>query len=440
MALDEPSNRLATVATWTIVLSYFVILIEVGERSFVVPSRLIESVLLLAIVGMDFLSRVDEKMPRSPTTLVVVLGLILHSLLGLRGLLEVRPGEATNFVLGTMSYVTYYAVIAVVAKRLVSMDYLTIVLRRSSRGFMLLALAGVVVSYLLDAAYLTNARPGPIYRLQGLLSEPSAWAPVVAFLVIDSLRSRNWRWLAVCSAALVASQSPIVLVVVVISVSIFLLDRVQHPHLRVVAVAAAMCSTLGFAVAALAIDPDRLAGSSNPLFATVGRLLAGVQGREDDALFVLERFRSTQVVLGELETSGQSFWGLGAGASHGYFSEEVGLKAGASLARANSAWVEVAFNFGYLGLLCFAIGVAVVVYRMFGKRHSVMFLMPFVVASLMNSAGGTQLYQFLLIAAVAVLAQRPIEHTPADPHPAGSMALPLDLHRRTPIAREPSNL
>lgn len=185
------------------------------------------------------------------------------------------------------------------------------------------------------------------YRIQAFMSEPSALAPVVAFLCCLGV----WRGDRVALAAgligCALAFSPIVLLVLVLTQLSLLLLKVKASRayvftasiLFVIVISVADCGT---------VDPYKV----NPLINLIGRLICGVQTvfyEDARGVFSNHRLESTIIVF-EYITKMHAWWsGLGINSTSIFMDKLYGD------VRDNALWVSLAAYYGVWGLMGFLV-------------------------------------------------------------------------------------
>jgi hypothetical protein len=253
-----------------------------------------------------------------------------------------------------------------------------------------LAFAAYLANYVTDSGWLVHRQFGTP-RLQGLLSEPSSWAPFLPALLLLSLERRRYLWTAVFLIAAALTKSPTVLLGVAGAVPAYyvLAERWRSRRVLVLASAIAFCALAAHGLLQVNIYRPL---SSSIVDQFVVRLASGLNavasggtvGRND-------RFASTQEVIHELSLRGWMLTGIGPG-SEGYIRQSTGMLP-------NALPVYVLASFGIIGLLAFAIILVSTVARL-RKHDSLKMFLPCIVVSLINSAGGWESYKYVIVAVV----------------------------------------
>ena len=262
-----------------------------------------------------------------------------------------------------------------------------------ARVALVIALAGFLATTLSGRTLLSHTGYGTP-RLEGLLGEPSSWAPVVASLMLLANRKGSRGWLGVAVLAAVLTKSPTVYLVCAVSVPMYLAVSSNWNARRVIAVLVGSSLLLAGGVVLSTRDPGPYLSSSNELTVSLGRLMAGLQGLDEGQSGRPNgRLYSTEVALDEVSDNGWTVAGFGLGSSDVYFVAKHGNL------RTNSLAVTTFFDLGLVGLSLLVLALMVAISRMRGALSAPLFL-PFCVASFVNSAGGLEFYKYSLLAVV----------------------------------------
>ncbi len=212
-----------------------------------------------------------------------------------------------------------------------------------SIGFMCL-----VVFLLTGTALLINYYEGyNLIRAQAFMSEPSAWAPIVAFLCLMGIWHRDRVALIFGVMGLILSLSPIVFLVTGLSQLTILMLRVKairFPSFLVI---------IGLMVIVLSIDCNNfLFDGHHPLENLLGRSVCGMQtvfSENARDSFTNDRLISTIAVLQHI-TDTHTWWsGLGLNSTAIFMPKYYdGL-------RDNSLWISLLAFYGVWGLVFFLV-------------------------------------------------------------------------------------
>ena len=235
-----------------------------------------------------------------------------------------------------------------------------------------------------------------VLRMQGMLSEPSAWAPVISLVVLLAIRRRSWWSLGLSALATVLTASPTCMLVLVATILLYY-ALTGARRSRIVVVLALAVSLPAAVLFVYAARPGPYMNSHNTPEKAVGRLLAGMEyaetgGREGHNT----RLADTRVVISEAMANGWILAGAGPAADETYFPARFP----SGTLRPNALWVSVLFDFGLIGVLLLSILMVIAVWRMRQRTETCAILLPFFVASLVNSAEGSFEYGFVALGIV----------------------------------------
>ena len=232
-----------------------------------------------------------------------------------------------------------------------------------------------------------------VLRMQGMLSEPSAWAPVISLVVLLALRRRSCWALGLAALATVLTASPTCVLVLAATVPLYYVLTGTRRS-RVVVVLVLAVSLPAAVLLVYAAGPSPYLDSHDTAENAVGRLLAGVEyATTDGRAGHNTRLADTRVVVSEAKANGWILAGAGPAADQTYFPARFP----SGTLRPNALWVSVLFDFGLIGLLLFGTLMAIAVWRMRHRPQMCAVLLPFFVAALINSAEGSFEYGFVAL-------------------------------------------
>lgn len=185
------------------------------------------------------------------------------------------------------------------------------------------------------------------YRVQAFMSEPSALAPVVAFLCCLGLWRGDRFALMAGLTGCALTFSPIVLLVSVLTQISVLLIKVRASRVYLVA-AFVFFVIVVFIADCGAVDPYKV----NPLINLFGRLICGVQTvflADARGVFINHRLESTMVVFGHVAKMHAWWSGLGINSTSIFMGQLYGD------VRDNALWVSLGAYYGVWGLLGFLV-------------------------------------------------------------------------------------
>jgi hypothetical protein len=248
------------------------------------------------------------------------------------------------------------------------------------------------------AAYGLNAATGSGWlvhrqygtpRLQGLLSEPSAWAPFMPALVLLSLDRRRYVAAAVPLVAAALTKSPTVVVGLALSIPAYyaLADRWRARRPLVLALSAGVGALAAYRLVHVNTHAPLSASFYDQVLV---RLAGGVENvTSGGTLGTNDRFAITRAVFEELANHGWLAAGIGPG-SERYLQQTTGMVP-------NSLATYVLSSFGIVGLLLLAALLVRTVVRSRAARSLMVFL-PFIAISFVNSADGWESYKYVVVA------------------------------------------
>ena len=361
--------------------------------------------LLLALPVVVERARGGSLRPGTVLTPVVALALPVLYLLAwpwLGGSPFARPSLA----LGVSA--ALYVIWALLYARLFHDDRLLI---ETFHRVLMVALAVALVAYLahltVGLRWLVHTQYGTP-RLQGLLSEPSGWGPFLGAAILLGVDRRRWWLVALAGVAAVLTKSPTTVACVGLTVPAYLL-LAHRWHRRRAAIIVAVTGAgwwTWWQITNVRITDDVPTGLKGQIVARLASGIANIQsgqtqGRND-------RWTSLQAIADAMTTHGWWWTGIGPG-SESYWRDTL------DGVLPNSLPVYVAGSFGIAGLAILAVLLVVTLVRL---RYSALFplVLPFLVASLLNSAGGWESYKYAVVAMALACGARapaivkPVEH------------------------------
>jgi hypothetical protein len=230
-------------------------------------------------------------------------------------------------------------------------------------------------------------------RMQGTLSEPSAWAPVITLVALLAIRRRSWWYLALAVVGTVLAASPVCLLVVLATTALYYaLTGTRRQRVAVVlALAAVIPAAVLFVQTA---NRFQYLDSHNTAEVAAGRLLSGITYIETGGRAGHNtRFADTTLAISQARAHHWLVTGAGPAADETYFP----AKFPSGLLRPNALWVSVLFDFGLVGVVVLAILMLAAVWRMRHRPALAAILLPFFVTALINSAEGSYEYAFVAL-------------------------------------------
>lgn len=274
---------------------------------------------------------------------------------------------------------------------------------RLSRFSVLVAIATIILYYVSGVALLLNVYAVEhLVRPQAFLSEPSAFAPIAATLLIVGWMKKNVRDIFYSLVALLITFSPISIMTTLGAVFLYaLLYGVKNFPLKllIVVVVSIVVTYL------LLADCASMVVSMNGFERTFGRMSCGVQVVFDSHLreqlqftFTNQRLTSTFISIDLISEYKGLFSGFGLNSSSIFMPELFGE------IRENSLWLSILLFYGVFGVFAFF---AIIVAGLFcvkrASREFAVFYLAVLVASTINSAAGFYLYSLLFFAITVLL-------------------------------------
>jgi hypothetical protein len=234
-------------------------------------------------------------------------------------------------------------------------------------------------------------------RMQGTLSEPSAWAPLLPVIVLLAIQRRSWPYLALAAAGAVLAASPTCILVLLATVPAhYVLTGTRRQRVAVLLALAACVPAAVFFVQTA--NPRLYLDSHSTAEVAVGRLLSGIQNVETGGRAGHNtRMASTRVVIAEARANGWLLTGAGPAADSTYFPAKFPADSRLRFSGTNSLLVSVLFDFGAPGVAVLGSLMLAAVWRMRRRPEMSAILLPFFAASLINSAEGPFEYAFVAL-------------------------------------------
>jgi hypothetical protein len=378
---------LRSAATWTFVLAFFFVSAHTawGEISF--KSHGLELGVSLGIIVLA--------LSTSPGRRALLRGGAVFSAVAVVAILyfwlrQGHPqwGSERAYLLSGLTYALNLGLVAAFATAFFTESLFVEVFWKVGRFAVLAALGGYFVTSLTGQAVLTHTKYGTP-RVQGFLSEPSAWGPVVSAMLLLSLAKGSRRYAFLSVVVGVLTKSPVVMVVTAVSLPIFYLAHRDRTSIRKILIVGGVAVGFPLAVNGIQhIDPTPYLRSASPYTVAVGRLLSGITNVQSaGAVGTNSRYKGVKTTQDELRENGWTYTGLGPGSSDVYFPAKF------DTVQAYSFFFSALFDFGIFGAGMLLLLLAVAVFRMRASPLMAI-LLPFVVASMLNSAEGWETYKF----------------------------------------------
>ena len=214
--------------------------------------------------------------------------------------------------------------------------------------------------------------------------------------ISGALRRRSWWALGLAALATVLTASPTCVLALAASVPLYYVLTGTRRS-RVVVVLALAVSLPAAVLFVYTAGPNPYLNSHNTAGKAVGRLLAGIEyAKTDGRAGHNTRLADTRVVISAAKANGWILAGAGPAADQTYFPARFP----SGTLRPNALWVSVLFDFGLIGVLLLGTLMVIAVWRMRRRPQMCAILLPFFVASLINSAGGSFEYGFVALGIV----------------------------------------
>jgi hypothetical protein len=356
---------------------------------------------LLGLVLLGFLAFVILRRPVPGRALIRIgltaaaLTLVLCAYLTF-GSWPSRFGTTSSYDSQAVIFVVTYVAVAAFTALFFGEQLFERVIWRTATLALWLGVISCLVSRITQRILLVSASHGAL-RMEGTLSEPSAWAPVIPLVMILAIQRRSWLHLALAIGGAVLAASPTCVVVLAISLPLYyvLTGAGRQRVLVVLALAVSIPAAVFFAQAA---RPARYLASHNTAEQAVGRLLSGVENVETDGRVGHNtRFASTRVIIAEAQANGWMLTGAGPAADSTYLTARFPAGTRPEPYRASSLWTGILVDFGEVGVVVLAILMLTSIWRMRTSPVMCAILLPFFVASLVNSAEGSFEYVFVAL-------------------------------------------
>jgi hypothetical protein len=311
-----------------------------------------------------------------------------------------RYGTTEQYLAAGLAFTVIYGFTILYARNLFSLNAFCETFWRFSVASLWIALLSYVSHKAFGDYYLVSVRLDTgIGRLQGFLSEPSAWAPVLTAMILLSIRRRSYGYLLLSLLGVVLTQSPTTFITAAITVPTYYVVISKWRRGKPVAIGLLVGSALAVIGFVRTADPSRYLESSNPIAHTIGRTLSGISNvTSGGAVGENARFSYLQTVLADIRGSGRTWLGFGPDASSVFFPAKYPLFTGLRPIGPASIWNRAWFEFGLIGML-FLIGVMVLaIVRSYKYPTLAAILLPFILSSCINEAGGHQLNKIVELA------------------------------------------
>ncbi|MGH3257970.1 MAG: hypothetical protein ACRDOU_21690 [Streptosporangiaceae bacterium] len=372
-------SRMKTAATWLFALPLLaegvlpgVVKIEAG------------GVVLLAFASMVIMQRlIPPRAARRVYLTFAVLSLVVMAYATFHQW-PAYAGTARSYDLHAALWVMTYGVVAIFAVLFFEEELFARVLWRAATVVLWIGVLTCAASRLTGHLLLVNPANGGL-RMVGTLTEPSDWAPVLAVVMLLALRRKSWLYVILALAGLLLADSPTCLLVMAVTLSLYYALAGGWKHRALLLAALVILIPAGILVVQDS-HPDAWIVSGDPAKVAVGRLLSGIQNAETGGqVGTNSRLTTTSAVVADVRDSGWMRFGAGPAADATYFPAMYPGPHGSTLTP-NALWVSVLFDFGEGGVVILVVLLLVAAWRMRVSPVMTALLLPFLVASLVNSS------------------------------------------------------
>lgn len=390
-AARRPAESAPAAARWAAAWLFVLPMFTAGVAKDVAKAE-VTGLALLAIVAI-FHRHIDKKL------IVRICGTAVTVTAILGGYLIFNPwpssyGSVHSYDAQAVIFVASYAAVAVFALLLFDKHVFERVVWQAATGALWIAVAACVISRLGHRAVLVSPSHGAL-RLQGTLSEPSAWAPALTVVVLLALRRRSWHHVALAAVGLWLAASPTCILVLAVTVPAYylLVGDARRRLLLSLGLAAGVPAVALFVQTA---SPAHYLAGHNTAEVVAGRLVSGIHNIESGGRQGANtRFASTTIVIGQLRANDWLYTGTGPAAENTYFPAR--FPADVPAPGPHALWVSTLFDFGVIGVAVMTALMLTAVWRMHHHPGMTAILLPFFAASLINSAEGSFEYSFVAL-------------------------------------------
>ena len=377
---ERTGSRMQVAAVWLFMLPLF----TEGVAKDVVKAEIVG----LAVLAFARIVVSDHVLPQRAIERIFMTAGVL-TLIGI-AYLAFRPwpsdvGTASSYDTHALIFGGTLVAVAVFAALFFGEELFERVIWRGATLALWIGVASCAASRLTGHLLLVNSADGGL-RMVGTLTEPSDWAPVLTLVLLLALRRRSWLYLGLVLVGLILVDSPTCMLVMAVTVPLYYAItsswRYRIPLLVILAIIVlAGASFVQRANAAAWLD------SGNPTKIAVGRLISGIQNVETGGEEgTNSRFQSTTVVIAAAREHGFMHFGAGPSADSTWLPATYPGPSGTTEA-ANALWVSILFDFGEVGVAALGALMIVAVWRMRRNSQMTAILLPFFIATLVNSSG-----------------------------------------------------
>ena len=399
---ERTDSRMQVAAMWLFVLPLF----TEGVAKDVVKAEIVG----LAVLAFARIVVSDHVLPQRAIERIFMTAGVL-TLIGI-AYLAFRPwpsdvGTASSYDTHALIFGGTLVAVAVFAVLFFGEELLERVIWRGATLALWIGVASCAASRLTGHLLLVNPADGGL-RMVGTLTEPSDWAPVLTLVLLLALRRRSWLYLGLVLVGLILVDSPTCMLVMAVTVPLYYAITSSWRYRMALLVILAIIILAGVPFVQRA-DAAAWLDSGNPAKIAVGRLISGIQNVETGGKEgTNSRFQSTTVVIAAAREHGWMHFGAGPAADSTWLSAMYPGPSGSTEA-ANALWVSILFDFGEVGMATLGALMIAAVWRMRRNQQMTAILLPFFIATLVNSSGadtalvalGIMLFTFRWAPAVA---------------------------------------
>jgi hypothetical protein len=305
-------------------------------------------------------------------------------------------GPASSYDKNAVVFVVTYVDVAVFAALFFQARLFERVIWRAATVALWIGVLSWVITRLTHDQILVSTSHGVI-RMQGTLSEPSAWAPVIPLVLLLAIRRRSPLYLGLALVGAALGASPTCLIVLVGSLLLYyaLCGTRRHRAAILLMLAVVIPASVAFVLTA---TPGQYLNSHNTESKALGRLLAGIQNIDTDGrLGHNTRWASTRTVVADAAQGGWLLAGAGPAADSTYFPARYPAGANPQPFAPTALWLGILFDFGIIGVAVLGVLMLAAAWRMRQDPDLCAILLPFSVAAMVNSAEGSFAYVFVAL-------------------------------------------
>jgi hypothetical protein len=384
------AHWLQPAATWLFVLTFFTV--GVARDS----AKIQTAGLALLAIGYLVVSR--RRFPRRSVGRICLAAAVLMLIVCAYLIFGSWPssyGSASSYDKNAVLFVVTYGDVAVFAALFFEARLFERVIWRAATAALWIGVLSWLATRLTHDLIRVSTSHGVI-RMQGTLTEPSAWAPVISLVVLLAIRRRSFLYLGVALVATYLTASPICLITLAGSLLLYYaLTGARKQRLAIVIMLAVLVPASAAFVRTA--TPAQYLNSHNTSEKALGRLLAGIQNIDTDGrLGHNTRWASIRVIVADTAENGWLLTGAGPAADATYFRARYPATGPRSYG-VPALWASILFDFGMIGIAVFGVLMLTAVWRMRKDPGLCAVLLPFSVATAIDSAEESFAYSFVAL-------------------------------------------